>query len=174
MVSLVRRAGRSQPTRVRDKERQRIRRQTRSDSRGAEADEQHQRDLERNRERQRRYRERLRVRVRNHERSASEDPVVPVDNRVDRDSPMHDISEREFPEEASDENVEDATDTERSAYVPVHQQWAIHDFLDHLALIRDDLHECATCLERYHGMKMHGTQCARCNNEVRLMYSLSG
>lgn len=99
---------------------------------------------------------------------------MPVDNRVDRDSPMHDISEREFPEEASDENVEDATDTERSAYVPVHQQWAIHDFLDHLALIRDDLHECATCLERYHGMKMHGTQCARCNNEVRLMYSLSG
>ena len=95
-----------------------------------------------------------------------------MNDRVD--SVMHNVSGREVPEQANEENVQDAMDTETSPYVPVHQQRAIHEFLDRLSLIRDELHECTTCLERYHGMKMHGTQCARCHHEVRLVYCLSG
>jgi hypothetical protein len=53
--------------------------------------------------------------------------------------------------------------------LPVHQEQAIHDFLDCLRLIHEDVHECTTCLERYHGMQMHGTECLRCHREVREM-----
>jgi hypothetical protein len=57
-------------------------------------------------------------------------------------------------------------------YLPVHQQHAIHDFLDRLRVAGDDLHECSICLERYHGMPLHtsGTVCARCHNEVMCSY----
>lgn len=57
-------------------------------------------------------------------------------------------------------------------YLPVHQQHAIHDFLDRLLVAGDDLHECTVCLEKYHGMPLHtsGTVCARCHNEVMYSY----
>ena len=57
-------------------------------------------------------------------------------------------------------------------YLPVHQQHAIHNFLDRLCVAGDNSHECLICLERYHGMPLHtsGTVCARCHNEMMCSY----
>jgi hypothetical protein len=41
------------------------------------------------------------------------------------------------------------------------------DFMDRILQVRFSLAECQTCLERYHGMKMHNAQCDRCHREVR-------
>ncbi|KAH9998572.1 hypothetical protein BJV77DRAFT_959567 [Russula vinacea] len=51
-------------------------------------------------------------------------------------------------------------------YLPMRQQDVIHAFLDHVRVICDDVHECTLCLERYHGMTLHDTLCARSHNEV--------
>jgi len=51
-------------------------------------------------------------------------------------------------------------------YLPLHQQEAIHAFLDRVLEIGDDLHECTVCLERYHGMKLRDMACTRCHKEV--------
>jgi hypothetical protein len=40
-------------------------------------------------------------------------------------------------------------------YLSVHQQHAIHDFLDRLLVAGDNLHECTVCLEKYYGMPLH-------------------
>jgi hypothetical protein len=53
------------------------------------------------------------------------------------------------------------------SFLPAHQQHALHDFLDRVVSVRTDLHECATCSERYYGMKMHTDSCDRCYREVR-------
>ena len=51
-------------------------------------------------------------------------------------------------------------------YLPLHQQQAIHDFLDRLRVVGNDLHECPICFEKYHGMPLRGVVCARCHSEV--------
>lgn len=51
-------------------------------------------------------------------------------------------------------------------YLPMRQQDVIHAFLDHVRVICDDVHECTLCLERYHGMTLHDTLCARSHSEV--------
>ena len=38
--------------------------------------------------------------------------------------------------------------------------------MDRLFCVRSSLGECETCLERYHGIRMHGNQCVRCHREV--------
>jgi hypothetical protein len=53
-------------------------------------------------------------------------------------------------------------------HLPLHQQQALHAFLDRLLFAADDIFDCSTCLERYRGMSVRGTQCERCFHEVRL------
>jgi hypothetical protein len=55
--------------------------------------------------------------------------------------------------------------------VPIHQERAIHAFLDRLLSAADDIFECSTCLERYQGMSLRGTQCQRCFHEVHSLLS---
>ena len=38
--------------------------------------------------------------------------------------------------------------------------------MDRLFCVRSSLGECETCLERYHGIRMHRNQCDRCRCEV--------
>ena len=57
--------------------------------------------------------------------------------------------------------------TDNSSFLPIHQQEAIHDYLDRILRVRDDVGLCLTCLEKYHGMHIHGTQCDWCHREVR-------
>jgi hypothetical protein len=52
-------------------------------------------------------------------------------------------------------------------FLPVHQQNAINNFMDRILTVRHSSAQCATCLERYHGMHMRGVQCDRCHREVR-------
>jgi len=139
-------------------EKDKLRRHVRAVATGADADARRQRDRERNRERQRRYRERLRVR--RLERTPSEHPI-------ENDHPMDETASG-LQECLADVDVHDdvTVDVETPPYLPPHQERAVHEFLDRLLLIRDDLHECTTCLEKYHGMQMHGTECARCHKEV--------
>ena len=54
-----------------------------------------------------------------------------------------------------------------SPFLPVHQQRAIDNFMDRVLTVRQSVRHCDTCLERYHGMHMRGTQCDRCHREVR-------
>ena len=63
------------------------------------------------------------------------------------------------------DNVRNAADVQRH-YLPIHQEHAVHDFLNRLHLIQDDVHECTTCLERYQGMQMRDMECMRCHSEV--------
>ena len=57
-------------------------------------------------------------------------------------------------------------------FLPLHQSEALVDFLDRLHRVRDDLHECDICLEKYYSMKMEGTQCDRCYHEVLSVFTL--
>lgn len=159
---MARRAKRSPKSQAEDTTTQSVRRRKHAETTGAEADAKRQKIRERNRDYMRRYRERLRVQT--HRRALSQDPIVDLDDfpmannglqghLVDNDYRMHD--------------VHDAPDVQTlSPYLPPHQQQAVYDFLDCLHLIQDDVHECTTCLERYHGMQMRATECARCHNEV--------
>jgi hypothetical protein len=52
------------------------------------------------------------------------------------------------------------------AYLPAHQTDAINDFFARLLFTQDEPPECSTCFEKYHGMRMQGTQCDRCHREV--------
>ena len=160
--AMARRAKRSPESQTQDTRSQNVRRKIRAEATGAEGNLQRLRELERKREYMRRYRERLRIRtVQSPEGVLSGLPLVgPDDSDVRR---MDEDGLRECPVE---DDIRDAADVQRH-YLPVHQEHAIHDFLDRLRLIQDDVHECTTCLERYHGMQMHGTQCSRCHNEVR-------
>ena len=129
---------------------------------GVEADVQHQRDREHRHEYMRRYCEQLYIR--SHECTLSKHLVVddcPMDERGVEEHPVQD--------DCSMVNVHDAGDT-WTPYLPVHQEQALYEFLDCLHLIQDDMHECTTCLERYHGMQMCGTECARCYNEVHIWW----
>jgi hypothetical protein len=51
-------------------------------------------------------------------------------------------------------------------YLPVHQQVAIHAFLDRVRELGDDISDCEMCKEHYYGMKLQGGLCARCAKEV--------
>jgi hypothetical protein len=43
--------------------------------------------------------------------------------------------------------------------------------IDSVRYINIDVHECALCFERYHGMTIHDTRRARCHNGVRALAS---
>lgn len=64
------------------------------------------------------------------------------------------------------DNVVDGDAAPAPPYLPFHQQQAIHDFLDRLCVVSNDLHECPVCLEKYHGMPLCGVVCPRCHSEV--------
>ena len=68
------------------------------------------------------------------------------------------------------DDVVDEDATPALPYLPLHQQQAIHDFLDRLVAVGNDLNECTVCLERYHGMSLHGSLCTRCHSEVMFSY----
>lgn len=51
-------------------------------------------------------------------------------------------------------------------YIPLHQQQAIHNFLDCLHVVSNNLHKCPICFEKYHGMPLCGVVCARCHSKV--------
>ena len=57
--------------------------------------------------------------------------------------------------------------------LPQHQLEAIDDFFNRLAHSRSDVHECTTCLEKYFGMHVRGSQCDRCSHEVRFLLFLA-
>jgi hypothetical protein len=57
-------------------------------------------------------------------------------------------------------------------FLPLHQSDALVDFLDRLHRVREDLHECEVCLEKYYSMKMQGTRCDRCYREVLSVFTL--
>ena len=80
------------------------------------------------------------------------------------------VEEHPVQDDCSMDDVHDAGDT-WTPYLPVYQEQALHEFLDHLHLIQDDVHKCTTCLERYHGMQMRGMECTRCHNEVRIWWA---
>lgn len=51
-------------------------------------------------------------------------------------------------------------------YIPLHQQQAIHTFLNSVRDLGDNINECRMCKEHYYGMKLEDMQCARCVKEV--------
>ena len=57
-------------------------------------------------------------------------------------------------------------------FLPLHQSEALVDFLDRLHRVREDLHECDVCLEKYYGTKMQGTRCDRCYREALSVFTL--
>jgi hypothetical protein len=144
-------------SRVEKQEREKHRRHVHAEAIGANADAQRQKEREHSRERQRQYRKRHRVQMPEH---------TPSECPAENDSPMDETGLQEC---VVDVDVCDTmnVDVETHPYLPAHQEQAIHKFLDRLLPIRDDLHECTTCLEKYHGMPMRGMECARCHNEVR-------
>ena len=49
--------------------------------------------------------------------------------------------------------------------LPSHQLNAIHGFFNCLLLAQTDIHECSTCYERFHGIRMRHSQYDRCSSE---------
>lgn len=106
----------------------------------SETDARRTRERNGNRERQREFRERL---------------TVPLDAHSTDDFLM-----------GLDSDGPDDGNQPSPPYLPLHQKQAVHDFLDRLLVVGDDLHECAICLEKYHGMSLRGSLCTRCHSEV--------
>ena len=52
------------------------------------------------------------------------------------------------------------------AYLLSHQTDAINNFFTRFLFTQDNPPECSMCFERYHGMRMQGTQCGRCHREI--------
>ena len=53
--------------------------------------------------------------------------------------------------------------------LPAHQLTTIHDYFDCLQFAQMNDHECSTCHERFHGIRMQGLQCDRCSREVNVV-----
>ena len=58
------------------------------------------------------------------------------------------------------------TQQETPSYLPIHQKKAVDDFLNRLCCTENVPDICSICGESYHGMRLKGTQCERCSNEV--------
>lgn len=61
-----------------------------------------------------------------------------------------------------------------STYIPAHQMDAITQFWARLRSIEKNPQTCCVCKECYHGIRMKGTQCERCSNEVRFILLNNG
>lgn len=57
-----------------------------------------------------------------------------------------------------------------SPYISNHQQRSIYDFLDRIYSINSCPGTCSTCSESYHGIRLKGSQCERCFNEVDFIF----
>ena len=70
------------------------------------------------------------------------------------------------------QNTSDSQDScsPLSTYVPAHQLDAIAQFWTRLRSIEKNPETCSVCKECYHGIRMKGTQCERCFNEVRFIF----
>ncbi|KAF8468610.1 hypothetical protein DFH94DRAFT_281302 [Russula ochroleuca] len=144
----------SEKTRVRDGQRKRGQRLVRTEATGVDADAQRQtRTWSPSRMSATilgRYRERHRERRVNTSRSGGLcDRRNAVQERLEQD------------------------EAKTSRYLSHHQEQTIHDFLDRLVPIHDDIHERTTCFERYHCIQMRGSQCARCHKEIGNRWALS-
>jgi hypothetical protein len=145
--------------------------------------------LELHRDRQREYRARLRARCENHpppNMPSAGDPMLvdipkvdtPTAPRVPSPSPSHSIrvhqadhtkqqrcgANRQIQPVHTAVNNDHELDT--PPYIPLHQQQAIHAFLNSVRDLGDNINECRMCKERYYGMKLEDMQCARCVKEV--------
>ena len=68
--------------------------------------------------------------------------------------------------DGSDTLSTDAFTFAPSLYLPDHQKKAVFEFLDRVYSVNHSPGSCSTCRESYHGIRLKGSECERCFNEV--------